>query len=256
LSLWEGKDFMARRIKNEIDGLLLVDKPMDWTSHDVVNCIRSRFQLSKVGHCGTLDPIATGLLVLLLGRATKLQNRLMSEDKVYTGTMRLGVETDTEDRAGVITATAGAGGVTPEQVQRVAARFIGPQQQTPPMVSAIKKDGKPLYKLARKGEVVERKSRPIVIHALELPRIALPDADFRVHCSKGTYIRTLCADMGRALGCGAHMLELRRESSGSFQVTDAVGIDAIKSWELSELLQHVRPLAAVIAGLLAEQERA
>jgi len=241
---------------NEIDGLLLVDKPMDWTSHDVVNCIRSRFNLSKTGHCGTLDPIATGLLVLLLGHATKLQDRLMSEDKVYTGTMRLGVETDSEDRTGVVTATADASGVTPEQVRTIAARFLGPQQQTPPMVSAIKKDGKPLYKLARKGEVIERESRPIVIHALELSRIALPDVDFRVHCSKGTYIRTLCADMGRALGCGAHMLELRRESSGSFQVADAVNMDAIKSWELPEFVQHVQPLGDVIAKLLADKEHA
>ncbi|MDD4539251.1 MAG: tRNA pseudouridine(55) synthase TruB [Lentisphaeria bacterium] len=241
---------------NEIDGLLLVDKPMDWTSHDVVNCIRSRFNLSKTGHCGTLDPIATGLLVLLLGHATKLQDRLLSEDKVYTGTMRLGVETDSEDRTGVVTATADASGVTPEQVRAVAARFLGPQQQTPPMVSAIKKDGKPLYKLARKGEVIERESRPIVIHALELSRIALPDVDFCVHCSKGTYIRTLCADMGRALGCGAHMLELRRESSGSFQVADAVNMDAIKSWELPEFVQHVQPLGDVIAKLLADKEHA
>ncbi|MDQ0290489.1 tRNA pseudouridine(55) synthase TruB [Oligosphaera ethanolica] len=247
---------MPRRTMNEIDGLLLVDKPMDWTSHDVVNCIRSRFNLSKTGHCGTLDPIATGLLVLLLGHATKLQDRLMSEDKVYTGTMRLGVETDSEDRTGVVTATADASGVTPEQVRTIAARFLGPQQQTPPMVSAIKKDGKPLYKLARKGEVIERESRPIVIHALELSRIALPDVDFCVHCSKGTYIRTLCADMGRALGCGAHMLELRRESSGSFQVADAVNMDAIKSWELPEFVQHVQPLGDVIAKLLADKEHA
>ena len=247
---------MPRRTMNEIDGLLLVDKPIDWTSHDVVNCIRSRFNLSKTGHCGTLDPIATGLLVLLLGHATKLQDRLMSEDKVYTGTMRLGVETDSEDRTGVVTATADASGVTPEQVRTIAARFLGPQQQTPPMVSAIKKDGKPLYKLARKGEVIERESRPIVIHALELSRIALPDVDFRVHCSKGTYIRTLCADMGRALGCGAHMLELRRESSGSFQVADAVNMDAIKSWELPEFVQHVQPLGDVIAKLLADKEHA
>ena len=247
---------MPRRTMNEIDGLLLVDKPMDWTSHDVVNCIRSRFNLSKTGHCGTLDPIATGLLVLLLGHATKLQDRLLSEDKVYTGTMRLGVETDSEDRTGVVTATADASGVTPEQVRAVAARFLGPQQQTPPMVSAIKKDGKPLYKLARKGEVIERESRPIVIHALELSRIALPDVDFCVHCSKGTYIRTLCADMGRALGCGAHMLELRRESSGSFQVADAVNMDAIKSWELPEFVQHVQPLGDVIAKLLADKEHA
>lgn len=247
---------MPRRTMNEIDGLLLVDKPIDWTSHDVVNCIRSRFNLSKTGHCGTLDPIATGLLVLLLGHATKLQDRLMSEDKVYTGTMRLGVETDSEDRTGVVTATADASGVTPEQVRTIAARFLGPQQQTPPMVSAIKKDGKPLYKLARKGEVIERESRPIVIHALELSRIALPDVDFCVHCSKGTYIRTLCADMGRALGCGAHMLELRRESSGSFQVADAVNMDAIKSWELPEFVQHVQPLGDVIAKLLADKEHA
>jgi tRNA pseudouridine55 synthase len=245
---------MSRRTVNAIDGLLLVDKPMDWTSHDVVSCVRSRFQLSKTGHCGTLDPIATGLLMLLLGRATKLQDRLMSEDKVYSGTMRLGVETDSQDRSGEQTATADIGELTEAQIQTVVAGFVGPQQQQPPMVSAIKKDGTPLYKLARKGIVVERKSRPIIIHAFSLTRTALPDVDFRVHCSKGTYIRTLCADVGRALGCGAHMLELRRESSGGFQVADAVSMDAVKSWELPELQQHVRPLGSVISQLLADKE--
>lgn len=231
-------------------GILLVDKPVDWTSHDVVNCVRGRFRIRKVGHCGTLDPIATGLLVLVLGRATKLSDRLTTQDKTYTGTMRLGIETFTEDSAGEVTATADTSGITPDQIQRVAAAFLGETEQVPPMVSAIKKDGTPLYKLARKGQVVEREPRRITIRSLELERIEIPDVDFTVACSKGTYVRTLCADIGRQLGCGAHLLNLRRLRSGGFDVADAHGAEEIKTWAREKLLEHVIPLGEVLLMLM------
>ena len=229
-------------MKNKVDGILVVDKPMDWTSYDVVNCVKRRFNVEKVGHCGTLDPIATGLLVILLGKATKFQDQFMGQDKVYAATMRLGVETDSEDRTGQVIATADCSAVTEAQIREAAAAFIGPQMQTPPMVSAIKLHGQPLYKLARKGQTVERQPREITIHSFDITRIALPDVDFTVRCTKGTYVRTICADFGHRLGCGAHMLELRRLQSGNFNLENAVTIDQIKAWELPDLQNHLLPL--------------
>ena len=229
-------------MKNKVDGILVVDKPMDWTSYDVVNCIKRRFNVEKIGHCGTLDPIATGLLVILLGKGTKLQDQFMGQDKVYAATMRLGVETDSEDRTGQVIATADCSAVTEAQIREIAQSFIGPQLQTPPMVSAIKLHGQPLYKLARKGQTVARQPREITIHPFDVTRVALPDVDFTVRCTKGTYVRTICADFGRKLGCGAHMLELRRLQSGSFNLDNAVTIDQIKAWELPDLQNHLLPL--------------
>ncbi|MBR5025399.1 MAG: tRNA pseudouridine(55) synthase TruB [Victivallales bacterium] len=229
-------------MKNKVDGILVVDKPMDWTSYDVVNCVKRRFNVEKVGHCGTLDPIATGLLVILLGKAPKFQDQFMGQDKVYAATMRLGVETDSEDRTGQVIATSDCSAVTEAQIREIAAAFIGPQMQTPPMVSAIKLHGQPLYKLARKGQTVERQPREITIHSFDITRIALPDVDFTVRCTKGTYVRTICADFGRRLGCGAHMLELRRLQSGNFNLDNAVTIDQIKAWELPDLQNHLLPL--------------
>ena len=231
-------------------GILLIDKPPAWTSHDVVNCVRRRFRFRKVGHCGTLDPAATGLLVLLLGRATKLSQRLMNQDKVYAGTMRLGVETDSQDRDGEVIATGEVEGITPEDVERVAADFVGEIMQVPPMVSAVKKDGKPLYKLARKGQVVEREPRPVVVHRLTITDIRLPDVDFEVACGKGTYVRTLCADMGHALGCGAHLLALRRLRSGRFDVKDAHTMDQVKTWEREQLLEAMIGLGDLLVELM------
>ena len=234
----------------EESGILLVDKPPDWTSHDVVNCVRRRFRVRKVGHCGTLDPIATGLLVLVLGRATKISSRLTSQDKTYAGTMRLGVETFTQDRDGEVVATADIAGVSHEDIRRVAAQFTGEILQTPPMVSAKKKDGKPLYKLARKGQVVEREPRSVTVHSLSIGKIAVPDVEVEISCSKGTYIRTLCSDMGRELGCGAHLLDLRRLHSGIFDVADAYSMDEIKTWDREKLLATIIPLGKVLHMLM------
>jgi tRNA pseudouridine55 synthase len=222
-------------------GALLVDKAPEWTSHDVVNLVRRRFGFRKVGHCGTLDPGATGLLVVVLERATKLSAQLMGGDKLYEGTLRLGVETFSQDSDGEVTATHELGPLTAEDVCAAAAGFVGDIQQIPPMVSAVKQNGQPLYKRARRGQVVEREPRSVTVHAFEILRVELPDVSFRVKCSKGTYVRTLAADLGTRLGCGAHLCGLRRLASGPFQVEDAVPVAELKSWDDRE-----RVLSAMI----------
>ena len=225
---------MERIPPNDISGILLVDKPQDWTSQDAVSCIKHRFHLKKAGHCGTLDPMATGLLVLLFGKCTKLQDSLMAKDKVYRASMRLGIETDTEDATGNVVAEHSIEGIDGEAVRKSAQSLIGELMQVPPMVSAIKRNGRKLYELARKGITVEREPRKISIFSVEIERISLPDVDFIVHCSKGTYVRTLCADWGRALGCGAKMIALRRLRSGEHSVENAYTIETIKGWELPQ----------------------
>lgn len=229
-----------KREYNDVNGILLVDKAADWTSHDAVNCVRRRFAIKKTGHCGTLDPFATGLLILLLGKSTKQQDILMGHDKRYSATMRLGIETDSQDCTGEVVAEKPVPEFSEAQLLKVAESFIGEQQQLPPMHSAIKINGQPLYKLAHKGKVVEREPRNIVVHEFKITRIALPEVDFEVLCSKGTYVRTLAADFGARLGCGAHLVALRRLAIGEFSVADAAGIEDIKNWELPQLLEHLR----------------
>lgn len=225
-------------------GVLLVDKPEGWTSHDAVNCLRRRFRLKKVGHCGTLDPLATGLLVLVIGRATKLSSRFINDDKVYSGVIRLGVETSSQDRDGEITRRHEISDVSEKYVQEAVAGFLGEQKQIPPMVSAIKVNGQKLYKLARKGREIEREPRLVHIYDFTMESIQLPDIRFRVHCSKGTYIRTLAADLGNILGCGGHLHQLRRLRSGSFEVSDAVPMEKIKQWEREDLFEAMTPLSS------------
>ncbi len=218
-------------------GILLVDKPASWTSHDVVSFVRG-FGVRKVGHCGTLDPAATGLLVLVLGSATKLTGNLNSQDKIYEGEMCLGIETSTQDGEGKILNEQDYSGVTEEMVHDVCAGFVGAQTQIPPMVSAKKQNGKPLYKLARQGIVVEREPVPIHIYYLSIEKIDLPVVRFSVKCSKGTYIRTLCADIGTLLGCGAHLKSLRRTKSGDFSLPDAHTMSEIKTWDIHKLFEN------------------
>ncbi len=217
------------------DGVLLVDKPPRLTSHDVVDRIRRRFGFRKVGHCGTLDPAATGLLVIVLERATKLQASLMSEDKTYEGVLRLGITTDSQDADGQVTGQRPVPALSEADIEAVFARFRGDIQQIPPMVSAIKHEGTPLYKLARKGKTIERQPRLVHIYDLRLRKLALPDVHFRVTCTKGTYVRTLCHDIGETLGCGAHLAELRRIRSGAFDVKDAKPLAELLAMRLEEL---------------------
>lgn len=217
-------------------GILLVDKPKEWTSHDVVNLVRCRFNVKKVGHCGTLDPAATGLLVLVLGIMTKKSQEFSGSDKTYTGTILFGKETDSQDMEGEIISEKDNSHLTENMVEEEFAKFAGDQMQIPPMVSAVKKDGKKLYELAREGKEIEREPRPITIHSIKTTDINLPYADFEVCCSKGTYVRTLCSDIGKNLNCGAVLYSLCRTASGNFKLEDAHSIEEIKEWEQEGLL--------------------
>jgi len=222
-----------------LDGILPVDKPQEWTSHDVVNFVRGRYRLAKVGHGGTLDPMATGLLVLLLGKCTKKSEEVMQGLKTYEGTYTLGISTNSQDADGEVTQTREVpSDITRESLEQLKQEFTGDIEQIPPMVSALKKDGVPLYKLAREGKVLKRDPRPVTIESYEITDVRLPEIDVRVVCSKGTYIRTLAHDFGERLGCGAHLSALRRTASGEYRVEDAVTIDALREWDLEEFKKH------------------
>jgi tRNA pseudouridine55 synthase len=230
-----------------LDGVLLVDKPTGLTSHDVVDAVRRKFRFKKTGHCGTLDPLATGLLILVLGRATKLSESLMNDDKTYEGAMTLGVRTDSHDAEGEIVETKPVPPLTEANIDAAFAKFRGDIYQTPPMVSAVKHQGRPLYKLARKGQTVEREPRLIHIYELSLLKFAPPRVEFRCACTKGTYVRTLASDIGDALGCGAHLADLRRTKSGKFDINDAHRLDDILNGSFETLRQWVVPIYAVRA---------
>jgi len=224
-----------------LDGALLIDKPTGPTSHDVVDAIRRQFQIKKAGHCGTLDPNATGLLVLVLGRATKLSEKLMASDKVYEGALRLGEATTSYDADGELTASLPVPPLTLDQLNQEAATFVGDQMQLPPMVSAVKKDGVPLYKLARKGIEVERKERMIHIYNFRFTKYEEPTGHFRVACTKGTYVRSLAHDLGQKIGCGGHLAALRRIVSGKFDLADALPLDQVLALPTTELEKRVIP---------------
>jgi tRNA pseudouridine55 synthase len=231
-----------------LDGAILVDKPAGPTSHDVVDAIRRRFQIKKVGHCGTLDPNATGLLIIVLGRGTKLSEKLMGDDKVYEGSIKFGETTDSYDADGEITASLPVPPVTLAQLNEEAARFVGDQMQMPPMVSAIKKNGVPLYKLARKGIEVEREPRLIHIYNFRFSRYQEPLGEFRVACTKGTYVRSIAHDLGQKLGCGAHLATLRRSVSGKFDVADATKLDDVLNLTATELEKKILPFLKLAAA--------
>ncbi len=216
-----------RREPDPFDGILLVDKPTEWTSHDVVAKIRNHFKFSKVGHGGTLDPLATGLLVLLIGKGTKLSDRIMGGDKVYEGTIHLGVTTHSQDRDGEVLAEKDASAITREQVEAAIQNYLGDIEQIPPMVSAIKKNGVALYKMARKGVEIEREPRKIHVFSFEITDFANPFVKFRVKSTKGTYVRTLAHDIGNDLGVGASLYALRRTESGPLNLEKAHTMEEI-----------------------------
>ena len=226
------------------DGLLLVDKPSGPTSHDIVAQIRRRFRIAKVGHGGTLDPMATGLLVILLGKGTKISDRVMGHDKTYEATLRLGIETDSQDADGQVVAEKDAAAITAEQVAAQMKARLGDQMQMPPMVSAIKIKGVPLYKLARKGETVERPPKLIHVYRFDLLDFAPPDVRFVVECTKGTYVRTLAHDVGQSLGVGAHLVQLRRTKIGQLDVARAFALDNLLA--APTLDGKIIPLAAAL----------
>lgn len=224
-----------------LDGALLIDKPAGPTSHDVVDAIRRNFNLKKVGHCGTLDPAATGLLILVLGRGTKLSERLMSDDKVYEGAVKFGEATDSFDADGELVASLPVPPLTLEQINETSAEFVGDLMQVPPMVSAVKKGGVPLYKLARKGVEVEREPRLVHIYRFAFSQYQEPYGYFRVACTKGTYVRSLAHDLGQKIGCGAHLATLRRVTSGKFDVSQSVQFEEVMKLSARELEKLVIP---------------
>jgi len=210
-----------------VDGVLIIKKETGWTSHDVVAKMRHLLGGVKVGHAGTLDPAATGVLPVLIGRGTRIAEYLVEWDKEYRAVLRLGESTDTQDATGTVLARHTTDSVTSEAIHEVVGRFHGPIEQVPPMYSAVKIAGVPLYKSARAGKTIARNARTIVIHTLEVEAIQERDVTLRIVCSKGTYVRTLCADIGEALGVGGHMLALERRRVGPLTIDHALTIDEV-----------------------------
>jgi tRNA pseudouridine55 synthase len=219
----------------EMEGILLVDKPADHTSHDVVARLRGKLKMKRIGHAGTLDPMATGLMIILVGKATRVSQYLIGLDKEYEGTVELGKTTDTQDAEGEMLQTRPVPPLTEAEVKAALTGFLGDQYQLPPMYSAVKIDGVPLYKSARKGQEIEREPRFIRVMSWELTGLALPRFDFRLRCTKGTYVRTLAHDLGEKVGCGAHLAALRRTAIDKFHVSQALTLDQINALPLPEI---------------------
>lgn len=233
------------RFDDSLSGVLLLDKESGMTSHDAVAITRRALDIKKVGHCGTLDPMATGLLLITIGKGTKIQDLLMSEDKEYVGTLKLGIVTDSQDAEGEVVEENPVPSLTPDAIEAAFNKFKGDFYQTPPMVSAIKKDGVPLYKLARKGISVEREPRFVRVYAYEILAIRQDEIDFRVVCSKGFYVRAYAADIGKELGCGAHLQALRRTKSGRFAVDSALSVTSLKSLPRADIVEKILSLPQV-----------
>ena len=229
------------------DGILLIDKPAGPTSHDIVDIIRNSYRIKKVGHCGTLDPAATGLLIIVLGKATKLSEKLMSDDKVYVGSMKLGETTNTFDAEGQVETTQPVPDLSIQTLQKEANKFLGDQMQIPPMVSAIKINGTPLYKLARKGQTIDRKERFIHLYKFLISEYETPVVWFKVACTKGTYIRTLAHDFGQKIGCGGHLSGLRRTISGTFKVSNATSLEELTTLSALDLNKRIIPMLKLSA---------
>jgi tRNA pseudouridine55 synthase len=236
-AMGEGSDTVEEPV--DVGRVILVDKPLQWTSFDVVHKVRQTLGVAKVGHAGTLDPRATGLLIVCTGRQTKRVQEFADLEKEYTGTLQLGIRTPSFDMETAITEHADVSDVTPAKLESAVSGFLGKQLQLPPMFSAVKYHGKPLYKYARKGKTLERTAKEIDIKEFAILSFALPNVTFRVRCSKGTYIRALANDLGEILGCGATLIELRRTRIGEYRVENALTMDQIEN------LKNVRELSPV-----------
>ncbi|TGE23048.1 tRNA pseudouridine(55) synthase TruB [Hymenobacter metallicola] len=213
----------------ETGEVLLLDKPLTWTSFDVVRKVKNTLRIKKIGHAGTLDPLATGLLILCTGKKTKQIDLIQAQEKEYTGTFRLGQTTPSFDLETAVDADLPYAHVTPEQLLAAVQAFTGPIQQTPPLYSAVKINGERAYEVARRGDTAEIKSKEVTIKEFELTGINLPEVQFRVVCTKGTYIRSLARDFGQHLGCGAHLTKLVRTRIGEYRVEDALTLEALEA---------------------------
>ena len=244
------KPTTPKKVRDLVDGVLLLDKPVGWSSNDALIKTKRILNAKKAGHTGTLDPFATGLLPLCFGEATKFSQDLLEADKTYQTVVHLGQNTDTGDTEGAVIQQRDVN-VTPEQIEAVLARFRGPILQTPPMYSALKRDGKPLYEYARAGITLEREARNVVIHKLELIAYEAPFLKLSVTCSKGTYIRVLGQDIGEALGCGAHLNALRRTQVGALTMDGMITLDALTVHEAP--LGLLAPVDALLSSFPAVQ---
>jgi tRNA pseudouridine55 synthase len=233
---------MSLKPAKEMEGVLLVDKPSGMTSHDVVYKLRRKLAMQRIGHAGTLDPMATGLLVMLVGKATRISQYLISADKGYEGEITLGIVTNSQDAEGEVMETRPVPPLTAAQVKEAMLAFLGDQYQTPPMFSAVKIGGVPLYKKARQGEEVEREPRFIRVSAFELLAFDSPKLTFRLACSKGTYVRAIAHDLGQKLGCGAHLSALRRTASGKFTLAQCTPLAEIEALPLPEIEKRLIPV--------------
>ncbi|MDR2602943.1 MAG: tRNA pseudouridine(55) synthase TruB [Puniceicoccales bacterium] len=229
-----------------LDGVLLVNKPRGITSHDVIAKLRYLLGIKKIGHVGTLDPMATGLLIVLIGRTTKISQYLIDLSKSYEGTMKLGISTDSHDMEGRILENHDVEGISLEGLKNLAGEFLGDQYQVPPMFSAKKVNGQKLYKLARKGKTIDREPRFIHISTFEIADLRDDEVDFSVHCSKGTYVRTLVNDFGERLKCGAHLNRLCRTKIGDFSINDALTMEEISQTPIFELSKRLIPAYDVV----------
>jgi tRNA pseudouridine55 synthase len=222
-----------------LNGILIIDKPSDMTSHDVVDVVRRKFKMKQVGHAGTLDPLATGVLIILLGQATKLFTKFSAFDKAYAATIKLGLITDTADIRGKMIDQKPYDAITEEEVKKIFNTFLGEIDQIPPMVSALKHQGKRLYQLARKGIEVKREARRIKIYSLELLSFVLPEVKFLLECSKGTYVRKIAEDVGNLLGCGGCISQIHRTKVGPFCIDQAIKLESFSE-------QDIRPMSSLL----------
>ena len=237
-----------KRAWKQVDGVLLLDKPLGMTSNDALQKARRLFSAAKGGHTGTLDPLATGLLPLCFGEATKFSADLLDADKTYEAVLKLGVTTDSGDAEGLVTSTA-AVDVQQGQIAEVLPRFVGDIQQTPPMHSALKRNGRPLYELARQGIEVEREPRAVTIFAIDCLGFSGDSLTLRVACSKGTYIRVLAADIGKALGCGAHLAALRRTVVGDIRLEKTVTLAELETLDEGARMERLLPVDTLLQSL-------
>ena len=241
------------------DGILILNKPRGLTSHDVVNRVRRATKIRQVGHAGTLDPMATGVLVVCLGQATRVSEYLLGHDKAYRATIRLGVETNTYDADGEIVAMRDVH-LGCAEVEQALAHFVGEIQQVPPMYSALKREGQKLYELARQGIEIERTARSVIIHSIELHGYQAPEATIEVRCSAGTYIRSIAHDLGAALGTGGHLIELTRTAAGPFTIDQAIPLDAFEAAARAEQWPiHLHPIDEALSDwplvVISESDR-
>jgi tRNA pseudouridine55 synthase len=237
-------------MQDDLNGILVVDKPENKTSAKVVAVVKRLLDAKKVGHAGTLDPMATGVLVCCINRATKLSRFFLEGDKTYEAVLRLGIQTDTQDATGTVTSVCNHLETSDRKIRSVFNRFVGLIEQYPPAYSALKYKGIPLYRLARSGNPVQKPARRVTVSNIEISKIDLPRIHFKVSCSAGTYVRTLCADIGAALGCGGHLKELRRVESCGFSIADALTMPDAEKLALSQRLsQRIIPMSDALRNM-------